>query len=324
VDAQRDIQSYSEATSPAPWNSGEVYQCVPNFSEGRDLAVVEEIAAAVRAAPGALLIDASADPDHNRCVLTILGQGAAVSAAVVAAARVAVARIDLRAHSGVHPRTGAIDVAPVVPLRGAGRAEAVSVVEEIGRALSDELGIPVYFYEWNARPGRRSGLPEIRQGGFEALRGAELTGDRAPDRGPGRAHPTAGVAVVGARGPLVAYNVNFRAPDAAIARAIARRIRAERDKAPALAGVRALGLYLESQQRAQVSMNLTRPELTPLPALFRTIAAHAGRLQAEDLESEIIGAIPAASLGGEPPEAIQWHTYRPEQLLETWLSPGGA
>jgi glutamate formiminotransferase len=298
----------------------QVFQCVPNFSEGKDRAVVEAIAEAVRGTSGALLIDYSADADHNRCVMTILGPWKGVLDAVVHASRVAVERIDLRRHSGVHPRIGAVDVVPIVPIHEASKTQAEIVAEKIGLALADELRLPVYFYEWNARPGKASALPKLRKGGFEGIVDHELTGDRAPDLGPARSHPTAGVSVVGARGPLIAYNVNLGTPDLAVAQAIALRIRAEREQLPELEGVRALGLFLESRGRAQVSLNLTRPERTPLPAVFAFIADEAKRLGVTELESEIIGAVPGSALGGMSPEVIHWRGYNPNQILETWLS----
>ena len=304
-------------------------QCVPNFSEGRRLEVVEEIADAIRAVPEVRLVDYSADPDHNRCVMTLLGPGESTVNALVAAARVAVARIDLRTHTGVHPRAGALDVAPFVPLkevRGAlvvaeeRKAEAVELSRNAGRRLAEELGLPVYLYEWSAREGRTSALPELRRGGFEGLADTRLTGERAPDYGPDRAHPSAGIAVVGARGLLVAYNIDLDTADIKVARHIARRIREERDRLPQLTGVRALGLFLPSRGVAQVSMNLTAPHKTPLPAVFDFVLAEAHRLGAGFLSSEIIGAIPRASLGGLPPEAISWDGYQPAQILETWLT----
>jgi glutamate formiminotransferase len=296
-----------------------LFQCVPNFSEGRSISTVEAIADAIRRTPAATLIDYSSDTDHNRCVMTVLGPGDAICEAVVAAAQVAVERIDLRIHTGVHPRIGAIDVVPVVPLRGVTMPDAIEVAERIGSALAGGLHIPVYFYEENARSNRAAALPAIRKGGFEAIRDVHLIGDRAPDLGPSRSHPTAGVAVVGARGPLVAYNVNLGTPDVKIAISIARRVRVERERLSELEGVRALGLYLASQGRAQVSLNLTRPDRTPLPAVFRFIAREAVRLGVTDLESEIIGAIPEFALGGATPESIHWNAYKTTQVLDNWL-----
>ena len=304
----------SDKEAPMP-----IYQCVPNFSEGRRTDVVEAIADVIRATPDAILADYSADPDHNRCVMSILGDVDAIYNAVLAAARVAVERIDLRTHQGVHPRVGAIDVLPVVPLRDTSLLEASVLAKFIGQTLGHELCLPVYFYEANARPDRPSALPELRRGGFEAFAHVPLNDERAPDCGPPLAHPSAGIAVVGARLPLVAYNINLAAPDVAIAQQTARQIRLERSRLPELNGVRALGLFLASQNRAQVSLNLTRPDQTPLPAVFHFVQEQAAKLGVTDLESEIIGLIPRASLAGLPPAAIHWHTYKPTQILEHWL-----
>ena len=248
--------------------------------------------------------------------MTILGDANAIFHAALSAAKIAIETIDLRAHTGIHPRIGALDVLPVVPLRHASREEAIELARKIGRELAARFNLPVYFYEWAAEPGRRSALPELRKGGFEALQDRILTDELAPDAGPNRAHRTAGLAVVGARSPLVAYNVNFPAPNADIAKTIALKIRLERDTRPELSGIRALGLYLASQGKAQVSMNLTCPELTPLPAVFQFIQHEAASFGLSDFESEIIGAIPLASLGGLPPEAIHWNAFRPAQILE--------
>jgi len=303
-------------------------QCVPKFSEGRRLEVVEAIAAAIRAVPEVRLIDYSADPDHNRCVMTILGPGERAADALLAATRVAVAQIDLRTHTGVHPRVGALDVAPFVPLKivhGAfvvaeeAKAETVALSERTAQRIATELHLPVYLYEWSAHAGRLSALPELRRGGFEGLIGQSLTGDRAPDFGPDHAHPSAGITILGARGPLVAYNIDLDTEDIKVARHIARRIRDERDHLPQLTGVRALGLHLPTRGVAQVSMNLTLPQKTTLPAVFDFVKAEVGRLGEFGLTSEIIGAIPRASLGGLLQEAIAWEDYKPEQILETWI-----
>lgn len=303
-------------------------QCIPNFSEGRRLDIVEAIADAIRAVPEVRLIDYSADPDHNRCVMTLLGPGERAAEALFAAAEVAVARIDLRAHTGIHPRVGALDVAPFVPLKAVrgevvvaeeAKAEVVALSVREGRRLAAALDLPVYLYEWSARAGRLSALPELRHGEFEGLEGKSLTGERAPDFGPERAHPSAGITVLGARGPLVAYNIDLDTDDIKVARHLARRIREERHRLPALTGVRSLGLFLPTRGVAQVSMNLTVPRKTPLPAVFDFVLAEARRLGVGLRASEIIGAIPRASLGGLPPEAISWNDYRPAQILETWF-----
>lgn len=296
-----------------------IFQCVPNFSEGRRPEIVEGIAEAIRSVAGVRLIDYSSDPDHNRCVMTLLGGIEPLLHATLSASRYAVAHIDLRSHTGVHPRVGAVDVLPIVPLRNAGRDEANALAQRVGTALAEECHIPVYFYEWSAVTGRPSALPLLRKGGFEALRDLPLVGERAPDRGGTQAHPSAGITIVGARAPLVAYNINLLSSDLESAEQIAKRIRQERETRPELEGVRALGLFLPSQHRTQISMNLTCPAKTPLPAVFATVQEFALELGVPVAESEIIGAIPLSALGGKPPSAILWNAYRPSQILETWL-----
>jgi glutamate formiminotransferase len=295
-----------------------IYQCIPNFSEGRCLEVVLGIADAINSVAGVRLIDYSADPDHHRCVMTLLGGTEAIYTACLRSARYAIQHIDLRTHTGVHPRIGAIDVLPIVPLKETPKEAAIDLANRIGVALAEELGIPIYFYEWSAQPGRVSALPALRKGGFEALQSLPLIGERAPDRGSSLAHPSAGVTVVGARAPLVAYNVNLYTQDIGVAERIARQIRRERASRPELEGVRALGLPLHSQQKVQVSLNLTLPHKTPLPPLFAYIQELAKWEGVPVAESEIIGAIPLSALGGQPPEAILWRNYRPTQILETW------
>jgi glutamate formiminotransferase len=300
--------------------SPQIYQCVPNFSEGQRPLVVEALADSVRNVSGAVLADCSRDPDHNRCVLSILGSGSAVKEAVLASARVAVREIDLRQHTGQHPRIGALDVLPIVPLRSASRAEAEALARSLGEELSSELALPVYFYEQNALPGRASALPELRRGGFERLAAHPLSGTLAPDLGPERVHPTAGAVVVGARGPLVAYNINLNTADVRIAEHIARRLRRERDTTPALTGVRALGLFLAKQNRAQVSLNLTQPDKTDLPSVYSWVCDRAAEWGVQGGESEVIGLIPHRALGGDSPETIHWRGYQETQILDFWLA----
>jgi glutamate formiminotransferase len=299
--------------------SAPLYQCIPNFSEGRHPETIEALADAIRSAKGVRLIDYSADADHHRCVLTLLGTEEAIREAMLQAVPVALERIDLRTHSGAHPRTGALDVLPIVPLRHATRENAVELARELGREIAERFALPVYFYEWAAVQGRQTDLPEIRRGGFEAFAQASLVGKKAPDCGPSKAHPSGGIAIVGARAPLIAYNINLNSPDLATAKEIARRIRAERETRAELAGARALGLFLPSQNRAQVSMNLTQTEATTLPRVFAYVQEQAQSLGATPMESEVIGAIPLRALEGKPPHTIRWHGYRPTQILETWL-----
>lgn len=294
-------------------------QSAINFSEGRRPQVIAAIVSALDGVQGVHVVDFSADPDHNRMVATILGDPDAVSRAVLAAAEAAVSLIDLRSHTGAHPRIGAMDVVPLVPVRNVNTEALVRQSLVLARDLASRFELPVYLYEQSARPGRPSALPQIRGGGFEARLGVPLTGALAPDFGPGQLHPTAGAVVVGVRGPLVAYNVLLAEAGGAAARQIARAIRVERTSAPELAGVRALGMDLPSRGMSQVSMNVTRPDATPLPPIFRYVCRRADDWGAHVVGSEVIGLIPAASLGGEHPHRIGWHDFRPTQILEYWM-----
>jgi glutamate formiminotransferase len=303
--------------------TGPIIQSAINFSEGRRTEVIAAIIQAIRDVPGATLADYSADPSHNRMVASILGGPEALFEAAIAASKVAIERIDLREHTGAHPRIGAVDVLPVVPIRYITMPECVALSHRIGQELAARFHLPVYFYERSAESGRTSALPELRKGGFEGLFTAPLTGDRVPDAGPHHPHPTAGAAIVGARNPLVAYNINLTTTEVSVARRIAAKIREGRLLIPELQGVRALGLWLPSQGQAQVSMNLTLPDLSPMPAVFDFVRRHAEEQGVEVAESEIIGLIPRASLGGEPPDRILWHGYRETQVIEYWLEKPG-
>ncbi|MHB1190041.1 MAG: glutamate formimidoyltransferase [Armatimonadota bacterium] len=283
-----------------------IIQCVPNFSEGRRPDVVEAIADAARAAR---VIDYSSDPDHNRMVLTLLGSPGEIRDAVFAAASRAVEEIDMRAHSGVHPRIGAVDVVPLVPVSGIGMEECVELSYQIGNDISRHLGVPVYFYERSAVLGHRVNLADVRRGGFERLSAGLLSGERAPDLGPPSAHPTAGVTVVGARGPLVAFNVILDSEDLAAAKEIAAKVRAT------LPGVKAIGVPLASRSEVQVSMNITRPEEIAVGEVYRFVEAEARGLV---VESEIIGCLAARFLGAEP-EEIRAFKFAESQILDNWL-----
>ena len=219
-----------------------VAQSAINFSEGRNQDVIEAIVLALGSDSEAVLADWSADPDHNRMVATLLGPPEALIRAILNAAALAVERIDLRLHAGAHPRMGAMDVVPIVPIRGVTMVECVIAANSLGERLARALNLPAYLYEHSARPGGRAVLPEVRKGGFEGLFTEPLTGPRAPDFGPNEPHPTAGAVVVGAREPLVACNINLETNEVAVARRIAALIRSERETDPTLFGVRALGL----------------------------------------------------------------------------------
>ncbi len=296
-------------------------QCAANFSEGRRPEAISAIVGAA-AAPGAVVADWSADADHNRMVLTLVGEPGGVAEAVLAAARAAIERIDLRRHEGVHPRLGAVDVVPFTPLRDVTMAECVDVSRRVAERLG-ALGVPVYLYERSAQAGRAAALPVLRRGGFETIRAGELAGDRTPDFGPRRAHMTAGASVVGARPPLVAWNVELDAGDPAAARAIAAALRRERDHDPVLAGVRALGLWLPRRRCAQVSLNVTEVREGVVPAVLGFVRQEAGRHAVNLHRSEFIGLVPLVSLGACGAAEVLWLDYRPEQTVEYWLARAG-
>lgn len=289
-------------------------ECVPNFSEGRDPAVVDAIAAAIGAHPGVLLLDREMDSDHHRSVLTFAAPpGIIVEAAVAGVARAA-QLIDLNLHQGVHPRLGACDVLPFVPLQGVTLDECVRLAEQAAEAVWQRLGIPVYLYEAAARRPERARLENIRRGQFEALREAVLRDpDRRPDIGGPELHPTAGALIAGARPFLIAWNVNLNTPDVAVAQRIARRIRASSGGFPC---VKALGLPLESRNLAQVSMNLTNFEVTSVHTVFEAVKAEAARDGVTIAGTEIIGLIPKAALECAAGHFLQIEGFRPSMILE--------
>ena len=265
----------------------QVLEAVPNFSEGRDLAVVRALVAAIGAADVEVL-DWSADPDHHRSVVTYIGPPAGVEAASIAAARFALEHIDLTRHRGVHPRVGALDVMPFVPLEGLDMRDAVASAHRVGQAIA-AAGVPVWFYGAASDPPGRS-LSTLRRGGFETLREG-FPHDRRPDLPPGATapHPTAGVTCVGARRVLLAWNVFVSGLEEGDARAIASRIR-ERDGG--FAGVRALGLRLARQDRIQISMNLEDPDRTSPLSVFEVIEAEALARGGKVEETQVIGMMP--------------------------------
>lgn len=266
--------------------------CAPNFSEGRDETTIRAIADAAASA-GVQIHHLSWDYDHHRTVLAFSGTPAQVKRAVLRAGAATVERIDLTRHQGAHPRIGAMDVVPFVPLEGLTREQAVAFSHQVARSFARRLRVPVYLYEYSAREGRPRDLPTLRKGGFEGWVGKRLTGEREPDFGPKRLHPTAGATIMGVRDPLIAYNLNLNPPDVAIAKRIARQIRAERNTNPALRGVRALGLWLPTRGVAQVSLNLTQTSQTDLFRVTETIRKMAGALGAEIAETELIGVLSA-------------------------------
>jgi glutamate formiminotransferase/glutamate formiminotransferase/formiminotetrahydrofolate cyclodeaminase len=261
--------------------AGQLIECVPNFSEGRDAAVIEAIADAIRSARGVLLLRTDMDQDHHRSVITFAGPPDAVAEGALRGIAAAVERIDLRRHAGVHPRIGAADVVPFVPLEGVTIEDCAALAHQLGQNVWQHLGVPVYFYEAAASSPDRAPLENIRRGGFE------------PDLGGPALHPTAGACVVGARRLLIAFNVNLKSTDLTIAKAIARKIRASSGGLPF---VKAMGVPLASRNLVQVSMNLTNFEETPLHRAYDAVRAEAAAHGVAIDGSEIVGLVPKAAL----------------------------
>ncbi len=286
-------------------------ECVPNFSEGRRPEVVEAIVNAVRSVPGVAVLDYSLDADHNRSVLTFVGPPDAVEAAAFAAIKTAAQLIDMTQHQGEHPRIGATDVVPFVPIRGVTMEDCVAMARRLGQRVGEELGIPVYLYERAATRPDRENLANVRKGEYEGLREAIKSDPaRAPDFGP-RELGRAGATVIGARAPLIAYNVYLNTDDVEIANKIARAIR---HSSGGLRYVKALGLLVEG--RAQVSMNLTDYTRTPIHRVQEMIKAEAARYGCQIAFSELIGMIPEQALIDSARWYLQLDRFSEGQILE--------
>jgi len=295
-----------------------ILECIPNFSEGRDLQAMEAVATALDAFPGIRRLDLCLDRDHHRSVLTFLGEPEAMVQGALAVCRRALERIDMRDHRGGHPRIGAVDVIPFVPLGGAGMDEAVEAARRFGTAFGTECGVPVFFYgEAALRPERRQ-LPQLRRGGYEGLRERMKDPSWRPDAGPVSFNERSGASAVGARMPLVAFNVNLDSDDMHLARRIAGRIRESGGGLPAL---RAIGVSLESRGIAQVSMNLTDWRVTPVRTAFEAVKTAAAEAGVGVLESELIGLAPRGAFAGVNPGEIRLVDFSEKRFLESHL-PG--
>jgi glutamate formiminotransferase len=293
-------------------------ECVANVSEGRDGAKVERITASVSEESGCWLLDTQSDEDHNRTVVTFAGApGALVRAAVSLAGRCA-KLIDLNEHRGVHPRIGALDVLPFVPLSGMGMAECVACAELAGREIWEHHGIPAYLYGEAARRVSRRSLADVRRGQFEKLRdlaGADPT--RLPDIGGPGLHPKAGAVAVGARKAMIAYNIQLETADVEIAGGIAKQVR---ESSGGLSNVMAMGVFLRSRGLAQVSMNLTDFETTPPHVVFEAVRHEAEALGVSVKGSEIIGLIPRRALDLAGERDLMWENLTPSSVLENRLA----
>ena len=267
-------------------------ESVPNYSEGRRTFVVDALAAAVASTPGVFLLDRTSDPSHNRSVLTLAGEAAAVMDALEATIEIAIRDIDMERHTGEHPRIGAVDVVPFVPLGKTTIDQAVALARSFGRRVADRFDIPVFLYARAATRPDRVRLADVRRGGYEGVRDEIATNGREPDFGPARTHPRAGAMAVGARPFLIAWNINLESTDVELAKRIARRVRESGGGLPA---VQANGFMIEELGCAQVSMNLLDFATTPIWRVWEEVRALAAEDGAELRESELIGLAPLAA-----------------------------
>jgi glutamate formiminotransferase/glutamate formiminotransferase/formiminotetrahydrofolate cyclodeaminase len=296
-------------------------ECVPNFSEGRNAETIRALIDAVQAVPRVALLDHTKDADHHRSVLTFAGAPDAVAEAAFQAAKKATALIDLRRHQGGHPRVGATDVVPFVPLRGATMEDCAAVARRVGERIGRELGIPVFLYEQAAAKPDRARLETIRRGGLEGLaHRMETDPGWAPDFGPRRLHPTAGATVVGARRILVAFNVNLETRDLDLARAIAKTVRQSNGGLP---HVKAIGVPLAGRGLVQVAMNLVNIEETPVHAAFEAVRREAEKRGVRVAGSELIGLVPRQAVLRAEARGISIQAFDPSKVLETKLEQAG-
>jgi glutamate formiminotransferase / 5-formyltetrahydrofolate cyclo-ligase len=289
-----------------------IVECVPNISEGRDETKIAAVTAEIEKHEGVRLLNVQSDKDHHRSVITFIGEPLAVKAAALAMALKAIELIDMRSHRGAHPRMGAVDVVPFVPIQGVEMEETVATAREFGRELG-RRGIPVYYYEEAATSPLRRDLPAIRKGEYEGFAEKMKDPQWKPDEGPSAFNARSGATVVGARFPLIAYNVNLRTDDLALAKEIARKVRFKDGGFP---HVRAMGVDLKEKGMVQVSMNLTHYRVTGMPAVYAFIREEAARHGAEVAESEIVGLIPLGAVEGVFHHFLQCPDFSIHQVIE--------
>lgn len=292
-----------------------ILMCVPNISEGENLAIVEAVVNEIRQVDGVKLLDYSSDADHNRSVLTYLGEPEQVLEATKKMAVKALELIDMRNHKGSHPRMGAVDVVPFIPIRNVATEEAVEIVRNFGRFVGN-LGIPVYYYEDAATRPERVSLVKVRQGEYEGLGEKLKDRDWVPDEGPATFNPKSGSVQTAARFPLIALNVNLRTTDLAIAQTIAEGVRHING---GYRFVRAMGLSLEDEGMVQVSMNLTNYIKTPIPRVLETIRSEAARYGVNVAESELVGPVPLGAMEEVLKHYLQAHNFSMNQIIENAL-----
>lgn len=293
------------------WNK--IMECVPNFSEGRDLGKIEKIIEPFRARQGVKLLDYSNDEDHNRLVVTVVGEPEALKAALLEAVGQAVALIDLNLHSGQHPRMGAVDVIPFIPIKGCTMDEAIALSKEVGEQIATLYQVPVFLYEKSATAPHRENLAAVRKGEFEGMAEKIKLAEWQPDFGPAERHPTAGTVAVGARMPLVAYNVNLGTADLNIASDIARKIRFI---GGGLRYCKAMGVELKERGIVQVSINITDYTRTALYRAFELVKIEARRYGVPVVGSEIIGLVPMEALIDTASFYLGLENFSMNQVLE--------
>jgi glutamate formiminotransferase / formiminotetrahydrofolate cyclodeaminase len=293
-------------------------ECVPNFSEGRDAAKIDALVAAMKSVEGVYVLDREGDADHNRCVITLAGEPEPVAEAALRGVGKALELIDLTKHSGAHPRLGATDVVPFIPVDGVSIEDCIALAKKVGNEIWNRYKIPVYFYESAATRPERTNLENIRKGQFEGVRDEILRNpDRAPDVGDPRLHPTAGAVIVGARKFLIAYNINLNTPDVSVAHKIAKAIRFS---SGGLRYVKSIGVDLRARHLAQVSINMTDYEQTPLHRVFEMVRSEAARYGASIVGSEIVGLVPKRAIEMTADFFLQFENFSPAQVFENRLA----
>lgn len=295
----------------------QIIESIPNISEGRNLEVVEAIVDQIRTTPGCTLLDYSSDPNHNRSVITYIGDAKAVEEASVKLAKKAVELIDLTKHVGEHPRMGAVDVMPFVPIKDATNEECIELSKVVGERIAKEADLPVFLYEMSAQKPARKNLATVRKGQFEGMAAKVQDPEWEPDFGGARIHPTGGVVAVGARPPLVAYNLNLNTSDVKVAQAIAKIIR---EKDGGLNNVKAMGFMLEDRNIAQVSINMTDYRVTPLYRVTEMVKMEAKKYGVQVIGSELIGLCPMKALIDSAEYYLQIENFDFDgQVLENYI-----
>ncbi|MDD2299653.1 MAG: glutamate formimidoyltransferase [Fermentimonas sp.] len=293
-----------------------IIECVPNFSEGRDKQIIEKIADAFRAKDNVKLLDYSSDADHNRSVITVAGEPEALKEAVIEAIGRSVELINLNNHSGQHPRMGAVDVVPFIPIKNVTMDEAIALSKEVGKAVGEKFNLPVFLYEKSATQPHRENLANVRRGEYEGLKDKMLLPDWRPDFGPLQPHPSAGAVAVGARMPLVAYNVNLGTSNLEIATAIAKKVR---HIGGGLRFCKAMGVELLERGITQVSMNLTDYTKTSIYRAHEMVRMEAKRYGVTVVGGEVIGLVPMEALVDSAAYYLGLDNFSINQVLEAKL-----